>query len=94
MEVTVDNIENVQSKTAKFELFFFLFLFVVISFIWSQLSNGTWDDDAIGRYMSIASKPSLATFIDSWNKVVNCLCMNEIDFKIFLENSEKKCIFY
>ena len=68
MEVTVDNIENVQSKTAKFELFFFLFLFVVISFIWSQLSNGTWDDDAIGRYMSIASKPSLATFIDSWNR--------------------------
>ena len=49
----------------------------------------------LNELVSLSEKLIIVTpFIDSWNKVVNCLCMNEIDFKIFLENSEKKCIFY
>jgi hypothetical protein len=51
------------------EWIYFLLLFFVVSIVWSQLSNYTWDDDALTRYMGVGNADKNPyVFLDSWNR--------------------------
>lgn len=53
----------------KKEWAYFALLFFAISIVWSRLSNYTWDDDAVGRFMNVGDAGNNPyTFLDSWNR--------------------------
>lgn len=44
-------------------------VFVLISLVWSQLSNYTWDDDAISRFLNVQdARHHPQQFFSSWNR--------------------------
>ncbi|WP_343746081.1 hypothetical protein [Chitinophaga sp.] len=44
-------------------------VFVLVSLIWSQLSNYTWDDDAISRFLNVQDAGKHPKeFLSSWNR--------------------------
>jgi tetratricopeptide (TPR) repeat protein len=68
-EITVELPLTQQKAWFKKEWAYFALLFFVISIVWSTLSNYTWDDDAVARFMNVgAADTHPYNFLDSWNR--------------------------
>ncbi|RBL90418.1 hypothetical protein [Chitinophaga flava] len=53
----------------RYDYLIYTFIFVVISVIWSQLSNFTWDDDAITRLMNVQdARHNSLQWLSAWNR--------------------------
>lgn len=67
--IITEKIDTVKTPFYKQEWIFFALLFFVISIVWGQLSNYTWDDDAITRFMNVGNaNKNNYNFVDSWNR--------------------------
>src|SRR5882757_6519796 len=53
----------------KKEWAYFALLFFIVSIIWSRLTNYTWDDDAVSRFINVQSaNKNVYNFLDSWDR--------------------------
>jgi hypothetical protein len=67
--VVEENLATSSSPFYKQEWIFFTLAFFIVSLVWSQLSNNTWDDDAITRFMNVGNAANdKYNFVDSWNR--------------------------
>jgi hypothetical protein len=56
-------------RISRYDYLVYTFIFFVISLIWIQLSNYTWDDDAITRYMNVQDAGNnVKQFLSGWNR--------------------------